>query len=515
MTSPVTPMSALNGVIVAPLFTPQTTNLGLDDDEARVMNWLSSRLIDPLTRWQLELSRLYFDGMNTVPSLGIAVPPELEPLRTVLGWCGTAVRARSNRLTLQGFRMPDQTTVDADLQQAWQWNNLDAESTLVHNDAMIYGRAFVVLGVGDDPDEPPLTTVESPLNMIASWDVRNREVSAAYQTYYDVDPASETFSRQLSTLYTRTDILQLVSGDKGWEVLDRNTHNLGFVPVIMFANAPTSVNRYGHSEIAPSWRNTQDRAARGLKRNEIAAEFFASMKVWILGTTEASFQKTDGTLATAWETFTGRISTLEADKFGNLPSIMFQQGQDPSGMIKFIDHERQVMSGNTDVPVEYFGMVSDGNPTSADAITKGDYPLYMCSKRLLTQFGNDWENWGRMALRIWRGSVPDSAEQLQSDWERPTIPTPNADAVTITTQIAAGAIPPRSDDALARMDWSPVERQRIQAEWKRQDGMNVLTQAIPGLKPPGQPGQPAQPMDGEQPQALNALKLQSDLNIDG
>lgn len=508
MTSPVTPMSALNGTVVATLFTPQATNLGLSDDEARVMNWLSSRLVDPVNRWQLELSRLYFDGMNTVPSLGIAVPPELEPLRTVLGWCGTAIRARSNRLTLQGFRMPDQTTVDDDLQRAWQANNLDAESTLVHNDSMIYGRSYAVLGVPDSPDDPPLTTIESPLNMNASWDVRNREVSGAYQTYYDVDPASETFSRQLSTLYTRTDIVQLVSGDRGWEVQDRNTHNLGFVPVIMFANQPTPQNRYGHSEIAPSWRNTQDRAARGLKRNEVAAEFFASMKVWILGTTEASFQKADGTLASAWETFTGRISTLEADKFGNLPNIMFQQGQDPSGMIRFIDHERQVMSGNTDVPVEYFGHVSDGNPTSADAITKGDYPLMQCARRLVTQFGNNWEDWARMTLQIWHGSVPAGAEQVQSDWDRPGIPTPNADAVTVTTQIAAGALPPRSDDALARMDWSPVERQRIEAAWKTQDGIAALDQALPGLKPAQ--GQPGQSLDGEQPKALNALKLQRD-----
>lgn len=514
MTSPATPMSALNGTLTAALFTPQVTNLGLSDDEDRVLQWLSGRLLDPRYRGELQLSRLYYEGMNIVPSLGIAVPPELEPLRTVLGWCGTAIRARSNRLTLQGFRMPDQTTVDDDLQQAWQFNNLDAESTLVHDDSMIYGRAYAVVGVPDDPDEPPLTSVESAFNMYASWDVRKREVSGAYQTYFDVDPASETFSQQLSTLYTRDAIVQLVSGERGWQVLDRNDHNLGFVPVIMFANRPTTINRYGHSEIAPSWRNTQDRACRGVKRNEVAAEFFATLKVWLLGTTEASFQKSDGTLATAMETFTGRISTLEADKFGNLPSVQFQQAQDPSGMIAFIDHERQIMAGNSDVPVEYFGHVSDGNPTSADAITKGDYPLMMCAKRLITQFGNNWEDWARMTLRVWHGTTPDGAEQVQSDWDRPTIPTPNADAVTVTTQIAAGALPPRSDDALARMDWSPVERSRIEAAWKTQDGLAVLDQALPGLKPPGQPGQ-TQSLDGEQPKALNAGALQSDLNVDG
>lgn len=516
MTSPMMPaLSGLGPATPATLFTPPTSQLALSDDERRVMNWLSSRLLDPGYQSALALCQLYRDGMNTVESLGIAIPPELDALRVVLGWCGTGVGARSERLSLQGFRMPNQRTVDADLQQAWQGSNLDFESTLTHDDAMTYGRSFATLGVRDNRDEPPLTTIESPLSMFASWDLRRNEVSAAYKTYFDVDPDSQTFERQCAVLYTRTATIYLVAGPRGWEVVERTPHTLGSVPVIMFANQASSANRYGCSEIAPSWRNTQDRAARGLARNEVAAEFFASMKIWLLGVDAKKLVRPDGSQASAWETFVGRVSTLEADSNGVLPQVVFQQGQSPDGLIKFIDHERQVFSGNSATPLDYLGAVSDGNPSSADAITKGDYRLFKRSQRLITQFGNGWEDWGRLALRIWRGTLPEGAEQLESDWERPTIPTPNADVISVTTQVKAGMIAPDDDDAMASLGWTPVQRRRIAANLKRHQGQANLDRALEtALRPTTAAGggdeAPQQPLDGEQPAALNALQLSRD-----
>lgn len=515
MTTPVTTTSALSSaavtVIPLTLFAPTGPNLkGLGDIERQVMNFLSAKLLDPGYRNELFLSQLYADGMNTVTSLGISVPPELDTLRAILGWCGAGVDARSERLSLQGFRMPGKNTVDDDLQLAWQANKLDAESVLVHNDSMIYRASFGVVGVQENRDAPPLTTIESPLNMVASWDSRAREVSAAYQAYIDSDPASQTYAKQLSTLYTRTATIHLVRGDQGWEVLERNDHNLGFVPVIMFGNRPTPSNRYGVSEIRPSWRNTQDRAVRGLVRNEVAAEFFAAMKIWLLGVTKDAFQKPDGSFATAWETFTGRVSTLAADRNGVLPEVFVQQGQDPSGMIKFIDHERQVFSGNAGVPLDYLGHVSDGNPTSADAITKGDFRLMKASERLATQFGNNWEDWARMTLRIW-GKPIEGTERLESDWAKFGIPTPHADTVRVATQVNAGMVAADSDDALAEVGWSPVQRARIIAANAKARGLAALDRTLAGLKPPAD-SSGGQALDGEQPGALNALQLRRDGN---
>ena len=496
MTSPLmTPIDPSNFAV---LFAPNITNNELRDDEKLVMANLAARLMNGLYQTELRLSGLYYDGLNIVPSLGISVPPELETLRAVLGWCAAGIDARSERLHVQGFRMPGQLTVDDSLHEIWQENNMDAESVLVHEAAMIYGRAYVVVGPSD-ADGSPLITTESPTNMIGSWDVRNRCLSAAYQTYFDVDPASDTYRHQLATLYTRDSTVQLVQGSKGWSVQERNDHRMGFVPVVQFSCRSRIHDRLGKSEITSAWRNTQDRACRTLVRSEVSGEFFASPKVWLLGATEQAFQNSDGSLATAWETYTGRISALEADEAGNLPQVQFQQGANPDGFIASLNHERQMMAGHTGLPPQYLGIFGDGNPASADAIRMSDFRLKTTADRLAVSFGNDWENVMRMAMQVDGSVLPEEAERMETDWSYTGIPTPNADAVTVTTQIAAGMIPPDSDDALAQCGWTPVQRERIAEARKRSQGMAVLTNALTGLKPA------VQPMDGAQQGALAGL----------
>lgn len=495
-----TALATLDPRISSPLFAPEVSQLAIGDGERRIMHHLAGLLLDPNYQAELDMSALYYDCMNTVASLGISVPPELEPLRGVLGWCAAGVDARSERLTVLGFRMPGQTVTDDELQQIWQANNLDAESGLVHDDAMIYGRSFVVVGADDGTDDP-LITVESPRNMIGSWDVRRRELSAALQTYRDIDPASQTYATQLATLYTRDAILQLSLQERGWQVDERHDHRMGFVPVQMFAHKPTVRNRYGASVMNPAWRNTQDRACRTLVRSEVAGEFFAMMKIILLGPSEQDFQRPDGTQASAWETFAGRLSTLQADAHGNLPQVEVVRGDSPDGFISTLNHQAQIMSGHTGLPPQYHGIFSDGNPASADAIRMSDFRLKTTADQLAVTFGNDWEDTMRMAMRV-KGLDVTGAERMETDWAYTGIPTPNADAVTVSTQIQAGMIPPTADDALAACGWSPVQRQRFSAERKRYDGLQ-LDQLL-GFKQPDT-GAPAQPMDGSQPQALAAL----------
>lgn len=506
MTALLQSTTPLDPRINVPLFAPNVTSVDISDDERRVTNYLATLLLDPNYQAEMALSGLYYDGLNDVPSLGISVPPELEPLRAIMGWCSAGVDARSERLTVQGFRMPGKTSVDDELQKTWQANNMDAESGLVHDDAQIYGRSFVTVGAIEPDTGEPLITVESPRNMLGSWDARRRELSAAFKTYLDIDPASPTYLRQLATLYTRTSTIQMSQGERGWVVDDRNDRtdqDAQFVPVRMFAHRSTVRNRWGSSAMNASWRNTQDRACRTLVRSEVSGEFFAMMKIVFLGVSEQAFKKKDGTLATAWETFAGRINTLDADENGVLPGVEVIRGDSPDGFIKSLDKEAHIMSGHTGLPPQYHGIYSDGNPASADAIRMSDFRLKTIADRLSVSLGNDWEAVQVMCRKI-KGTYTRDDLQMETDWKYTGIPTPNADAITTTTQVQAGMIPPRSDDALAANGWTAVQRKRIAQEWERADGLATLNNRIAGLRP-AQPGNQAQPMDGQQPQALAAL----------
>jgi Phage portal protein, SPP1 Gp6-like len=494
------------------LFAPNTgaRTLDLFDEEKLIMTQLAGRLMDGRYQYDLRLSNLYYLSQNIVPSLGISVPPELEMLRAVLGWCAAGIDARSERLNVQGFRMANQTTVDDDLHEIWEHNRFEAESVLVHNDAMVTGRSFVIIGPGDDG--APLLTPESSTNMIGSWDIRNRCLSAAYQSYLDVDPSSETYLQQLATLYTKNATVQLVNEQgKGWLTQDRDDHNMGVVPVVMFAPDPAIHNRLGNSLMTAAWRNTQDRACRSLQSMEIAREHFAYPKTWLLGASEQAFQGPDGSPQSAWETFIGRISGIEADANGNLPQVVTTSGQSPDGIISALDHQTRLMAGHTGLPPQYLGIFNDGNPSSADAIRMSDFRLKTIADRLAVIFGHSWEQVMRIALLVQGGSIPDSAKILETDWDYTGIATPNADAVTVTTQIAAGMISPDSDDALAACGWSAVQRQRIQAAMKKYQGLQAIHQALGGLKQPGTGQQAQQPLDGSQPQATQALQTESQI----
>lgn len=487
--------------VFMPSFAPGTSEAAMSDAERRTMILLSARLADPTYQAELTLSRLYYDCLNVVPSLGISVPPELEALRGILGWCKAGVDARSERLTVMGFRMPNQTEIDSDLQIVWQTNNLDSESLLVHDDEMIVGRCFVIVGKNPDSDIPLITT-EAAENMIGTCDVRTRSLSSAYQSYLDTDPMSQTYLKQLATFYTRDSTVQLMLTEQGWIVQDRNDHHQGFVPVQMFAHAATIKNRYGSSVMNAAWRNTQDRACRTLVRSEVSGEFFATLKIFILGAAEKSFKNPDGSPASPWETFIGRISALDADEHGNLPQIKEIKGDSPDGFITTIDSCAQIMSGHTGLPPHYHGIFSDGNPASADAIRMSDFRLKTAADRLGTPIGNDWESVMRMTMRMTGSDITAEAQRLETDWAYTGIPTPYADTEMLARQTESQMVPPTADDVLAKAGWTPVQRQRLRAERDRTAGLATLTDALAGLNTAPAAGQAA---DGQQPQALTAL----------
>lgn len=488
ISTPPPPNAADPALFQIAMLQSTVTSTDLSEDERRIAAHLAARLND--RRAELHLSNLYYQGMQAITWLGISIPPELTTLRTVLGWVGTAVDALDERLDVQGFRFPDQTQADDELWGIWQRNNLDAEHNLIHRDALIYGTAYAVVGL--DGDEQPVITGESPVDMTAYTDTRRRETSCAYQTYIDVDPASETFTKQRAVLYTRDATIHLLNAEEGWEIVDRDDHEAGVVPVVPFPNRQRTGVRLGTSEITTAWRNTMDRACRAAVRLEVVAEQFSAPKMILLGANEKAFQNADGSPRSAWQTYIGRVLGLEADENGNLPQVQRFAAEDPAGLLKMIDHETRVMSGLTALSPDYLGIHSDGNPTSADAIRLSDFRIKRRADRKTVAFGNAWEQVMRLALLLRDNELDDNAARLETDWMPTGIPTPAADTDSVTKQIQSGMIPATSDVALARVGWSAVERARIANDQKAAEGEARLRAALTAQAPPTpQPTAPA------------------------
>ena len=419
----------------------------------------------------------YYNGEQRIEDLGISVPPVMRHLRTVTGWPRLVVDALDERLDVQGFRYPNSTNADSDLWSIWQANNLDEESQLAHLDALIFGRAFVMVGTNPTPGAPPLITVESPMNMTARWDARTRLVTAALQVYaMDGEDAA--------TLFTENETVTLKKPATGsWAVVSRDMHNLGQCPVVMVANRQRSNDRYGRSEITPEVRSITDAGCRTLLGLEGAREFYAVPQRWALNVTEEAFQDAQGNNRTGWEAAMSKLWAIPPNSTGDDP---IQVGQftpmSPSVYTDIVDLYARIMSSITGMPPHFLGMTTD-NPASADAIRSAESRLNKRAQRRQGQFSGGWEAVMRLALALANGgTTPDDAKQIETIWADPQTPTPSAAAMAILQQVQAGVMPATSEVALEQLGYGPLERQRIIADRARDAGLSILAELSQSLQ---------------------------------
>ena len=505
-----------DGAALSPMFTstaavyPSLPSLGLSDDEQGVASWLAQRLFS--ARPYLELRGYYYDGMQKMQDLGISIPPQLKGLRTVVGWPGIGIDALVNRCIVEGFRYPGATDVDDELMSIWQANNLDSESAMAHLDALIYGRAYGIVGTGDDSTSgEPLVTFESPLNMIAMFDARLRRVSSALQLYLDTDFTSDMYGHEVAALYLPDKTVHMarqsskVSGvGTSWEMFDRDDHGLGFVPVARLANRQRLGNRDGQSEIRASWMNTVDSACRTLLGMEVGREFHIAPRRYALGVTEEAFQNADGTAKSAWDAYLNKVWMLERDENGELPQLGEFAGSDPSGYTKILDTYSSIMCGEMGIPAHMLGMHPDGNPASADAIRSGYEELTSRSRMKQVGFSDGHEDLMRIGLIVKHGSLPDNAHRIESDWRNPAPETPAGTADAITKQIQAGAVPATSDVTLKRLGYSAVERQRLEVDRANDQGQSMLQEIAHSLDAKALRVDTSVVRDAENPAAVGA-----------
>lgn len=475
MTVPTQVSSGPNYPIFSPIIVPELQSLALTEDERNLIERLQARAW--WNRGWMMLTDAYYKGEQIVTNLGISIPAELSGLRTIIGWPALAIDPIDERLSVEGFRLGDATDSDQDLYEIWQNNCLDAEQSLAHVDAMAMGRSFLTIGSPDEPDEPPVIAVESPLNISALWDTRSRKPTAVLQTYW-VD------WQRHAALYLPDQTISLAQNDNNeWEITNRDQHGFGMVPVIRMTNRPRANRRDGASEITPAMMSITDAACRTLLSLEIAREFYSVPQKYILGATEADFQNPDGTLKTAWQAYINNILALERDDDGNVPTVGQFQSYDPSTYTKVIDMYASKFAGMIGAPPQDLGLYTEGNPASADAIRSSEARRDRKAKRKQQLYGYAWTEAMKMAMRFQNGGdLPPEFDRIEVDWADPATPTPAATTDALQKQVAAGIVPPTSDVVLKKAGYSFIERQRLEADRKLDQGAQVLAELANSLQ---------------------------------
>lgn len=447
---------------------PELSLLALSDDEARLIQELRIELI--ARRWHLELRDCYYNGEQVIRDLKISVPPQLQGLHTVIGWPQIGVDALEQRLDIETWRYADEPDASGELEEIWRPNELIAESQLAHLDSLIYGRSYVSVGSGDcgTDDCPPLISVESPMDMTVFYDARARAVTSGLRLY-------RIGEAEAAVLYLPDQTVHVVeSPDGGWEVMDRDMHDLGVVPVVRMSNRQRVAERIGRSEITSSVMGITDAACRTLLGMEVAREFYGAPQRYILGASESAFQDAEGNAKSAWETYIGRVLALERDEDGEIPQVGTFAAYDPSAYTKIVDLYARIMATQLGLPPHYLGYTTD-NPASADAIRSTEAQLVKRAERKQTMLNTPWAQVMRIALQVWRGQVPDRARRIETVWRNPATPTIAAQTDAAVKLVQAGIIPPDSEVALEMVGLSESQRQRIRSDRQRSQARDLLT----------------------------------------
>lgn len=449
-------------------YAPELPLTFLSDDELALINLLRADMMRD--RYALLLRDAYFNGEQLVRDLGISIPPQLKGLHTVIGWPRVGVESLEERLDLEAFRWADGSD-SSELKEIADGNDLFDESSLAHLDALVYGREYLAVGSGDcDGDCPPLISAESPLDMTLMWDARLRMGTAALRecaadTYIESGPDE----RMLVLYLPDQTVMAMPNASGGWEVVERDIHNLGVVPVVRMANRQRTADRVGRSEITPEVMSITDAACRRLMGMEVAAEFFGAPQRYILGASESAFQDAEGNPLDAWATYIGRVLGLERDEEGNVPTVGQFPAHDPSGMTKIIDLYARIMSSQFGLPPHMLGYTTD-NPASADAIRSTEAKLVKRSERRIRRFGAAWQQAMRLALWVRDGEPPDKTRRIETVWRNPATPTVAAQVDATVKLVQAGVLPADSDVTLEMAGFTEMQRQRIAADRRRSAG---------------------------------------------
>lgn len=451
---------------------PTMPLLGLSDDERATIHTLQDVALRH--RHHLELCEAYYLGLQVIKNLRIAIPKELEFLRTIVGWPRMAVDPYVERLHIDGFRRVGQTDVDDDLGEILALNGFDGEQALSFTDALSMGRSYWTVGSG--ADGVPLVTVDSPLNMAVLWDLRGQDARAAMQEYWDAG------RRHAALMVPGKTVTLAQDDDRQWVVADRDEHGFDFVPVVRMPNRARTHERDGRSEITPALRSYTDAACRTLLGLEVARELYSVPQKAILGATEADFKNADGTSRSVWDTYIHSMLALTRDDEGNVPEIKQMTAYDPSVFTRLLDWYASAAAGEVAATPQDMGLYTQGNPASAEAVQAYESRRDRRAVNMQQQFGPPLIKVAQYVMRFANGGdLPADYRRLDGDWSPVTQPIPGITSDAVTKEIAAGAIPATSDVTLKKLGYSAVERLRLAQDRDEDQGNSFLQEVAHSL----------------------------------
>ena len=451
--------------------------IGLDKAEAPRLN----KLVEIFNYHQVKnmLKNKYYEGkisLNDV-NLGIALPEGMSKLEIGCSWGAKTVDVLAGLSMFDGF--VSQNGEDAELLDIIaEKNNLIAEYQKACRDELKYGCTFATLSA--DPELGCKIRFHSPMTASAMWDGAKGRIScgmAILDSVQDEMDASR-WNPSLIGFYTDDSIWMLTASDSNstiWRAL-RYPHKMGRPLMEALIWNATSDKPFGRSRIKEPIRRLIDGYVRTIANATIGLEFSTAPQKYLLGVTDDQY---DVIVNQKFKQYIGNIlagtsnpETGEKPTFGQLP-----QGS-ISPHVEMIRILATQFSAATGLTVTDTGVVSEANPTSADAVLAQSKTLVSMAEQLNTVNGDALHTIALMAQAIVHNvglnELDETEQEVIAHFKNPAMPSVAAStdaAMKIATSRPAFA---DTDTFLEMIGFDKADIRRIKAQEQRSRGLNTL-----------------------------------------
>lgn len=454
------------------------SGLSMSDQDA--LNELWAQLDSKAYRNRLR--KRYYDHKNALIDLGIAIPPSLRTVETVVGWPAKAVDVLARRLVLEGFVNVDGTSVD-DLGVGYlsDANRLAVESMQAHTSTLVHSCSFLAVTAGDvGAGEPEaLITARSAQFATGMWDARRRRLRSALS----IISVDESATPDHLVLYAPNRAVICRREGVRWDIR-QSRHDLG-VPVELLTYKPQLDRPFGHSRISRAMMALTDSAVRTLLRMEVSAEFYSAPQRYVLGADEDAFTDKDGNPIPAWQAVLGRMLAIGKDEDGDTPTVgqFSQQSMQPhSDQLRSL---AAMFASEASLPLNALGIVHD-NPSSAQAMENAEKELISEAQYAEPLLRDGWTRTMRRALLLMDDSPAAVEEyaQLRAKFRNPATPSASAMADAAMKLISVGVLPAQSEVTYDMLNLGEPQREILRAEQRRARAMTLAASLAPETAEP-------------------------------
>lgn len=420
----------------------------------------------------------YYEGKISLQSvnLGIALPDGLMKLEIGCAWGAKTVDVLAARSMFDGFVGVNGGEVE-ELDQIVIGNNLVAEYAKACRDELKYGCTFATLSA--DPDVGAKIRFHSPRTAAAIWNGVKGRIECGF-AIIDTVPDNEVHYNWVPSLinyYTDDAVWVLRREDNIWRA-EKHFHKMGrplMEPLIWNA---TSDKPFGRSRIKEPIRRLIDGYVRTIANATIGLEFATSPQKYLLGITDEQY---DVVINQKFKQYVGSIlASTNNPETGEKPSF----GQLPQGNIaphvEMIRVLATQFSAATGLSVTDTGVVSEANPTSADAVVAQGQTLIAMAEQLNVGNGDSLRTIALMATAIANNmrldELTDEQRDIVAHFKNPALPSVAASADAAIKIASAREGFASTDTFLEMIGFDKADIRRIKAQEQRTRGQQTLTE---------------------------------------